>query len=183
VYESAGYIEAPFSREWSLVATPWIEQNYDTLDGWRGEGSLGLKRSWSDDAGAFAVQAGGFWQSHPDEGCSEGGAELRAMWGRNLGEDSFVNTEAAASLLSGGCAGERIDLTLGRRWGERWLGMTQIFADGRASAGYEDNLKAQVSLVRFDASGNGIQLGFRARLDGEDAEPAFIVGLWRRGRD
>ncbi len=100
------------------------------------------------------------------------------MLGRNLGALSFVNLEAAGSVLEGGCGGERLELTFGRRWGEHWLGLAQVFGDWRAGEGYEDNVKAQISLVRLGDGGAGLQLGVRARLDGDDSEPALMVGFW-----
>jgi hypothetical protein len=183
VVDSSLYLEVPFAEHWSFVATPWFEQNYDTVDGWRGEGVLGAKRVWSGEEGAFALQAGAYWQSHPDQDCGEGGVELRGLLGRNLGGGTFVNIEAAGSVLEGGCGGERLDLTLGRRWGEHWLGLAQVFGDWRAGEGYEDNVKMQLSLVRLGEGGRGLQLGLRARLDGDDAEPAVILGFWGRPGD
>ena len=58
-----------------------------------------------------------------------------------------------------------------------------MFGDWRTGEGYEENVKVQVSLVRLGEAGAGLQLGVRARLDGEDAEPALIVGFWGRPGD
>lgn len=178
-YETSAYIEAPVSDRWSVVVTPWVEQNYDTVDGWRGEAVVGVKRAWTNEhGGALALQAGAFWDSHPADGCSEGGGEARVLVGRNFGDHTFVNAEAAGRRLRGGCSGERLDLTLGYHAGERWLGMAQVFVDAPSRG--EDSAKAQLSLVRFGDSGRAIQLGVRARLDGDDAEPALVLALWGR---
>lgn len=182
-FESSGYLEAPIADDWSLVATPWIQQNYDTEDGWRGEATLAAKRVWSVESGAIALQAGAVWRSHPEQGCSEGGAELRALVGRDFEGGAFINAEAAGSVLEGGCSGERFDLTLGQHWGESWMGMAQAFVDGRAGENYEENVKLQLSLVHFDRRGGGLQLGVRARVDGGDLEPALVLGFWGRRDD
>jgi hypothetical protein len=180
-FETSAYIEAPIADRWSVVAAPWVEQNYDTPDGWRGEGIVGLKRAWTfEHGGALALQAGAFWSSHPGEGCGEGGGEARLLAGRALGAHGFVNVEAAGRLLSGGCAGERVDVTLGYRNG-RWLGMAQLFVDAPDHG--EESLKIQFAVARFGEKGRGIQLGVRARLDGEDAEPALVLALWGRPGD
>jgi hypothetical protein len=156
-----------------------VEQNYDTVDGWRGEAVVGVKRGWTNEhGGALALQAGAFWDSHPADGCSEGGAEARVLVGRRLGDHGFVNAEAAERRLRGGCSGERLDLTLGYHAGERWLGLAQLFVDAPSRG--DDSVKAQLTLVRFGDSGRAIQFGVRARLDGDDAEPALVLGLWGR---
>jgi hypothetical protein len=81
--------------------------------------------------------------SHPNEGCSEGGAELRWLGGRSFGQTSFVNVEAATRALEGGCEGQRLDLTAGYRPGENWLAMGQIFLDAPQDG--EETVKAQLT--------------------------------------
>ncbi len=181
-YESSGYWEVPLDGENALVATPWVEQNYDTLDGWRGEAVLGLKHAVRrTERGAIAIQGGALWVSHPNEGCGEGGVEARFLAGRSIGRRSFANVEAATRALEGGCGGERLDLTIGHRPSENWLAMGQVFLD--AARDSDESLKAQLTFVRFSRNGRGIQLGLRARLDGDDAEPALVVGFWGRPDD
>lgn len=178
-FESAGYWEAPVARDWSVVVAPWVEQSYEIEAGWRGEATLGVKRAWSGEGGgALAVQAGAFWSSEPGLSCSEGGGEARLLAGRNLGERTFVNFEAAARLLKGGCAAQKLDLTLGYRPDEEWLFMGQVFSDDSDRG--EASVKAQLTLVHFGDNGRGLQLGLRGRLDGEDAEPALVLGFWGR---
>lgn len=181
-FESSGYLEAPLSHNNSIVAAPWVETNYDTMDGWRAEATLGLKHALHrDDDSAVAVQAGALWISHPQEGCSEGGVELRWLAGRNLGERSFLNLEAAARALEGGCEGARLELTAGYRPSARWLGMAQVFYDGPLDG--DESLKAQLTLVRFSESGRAVQIGLRTRIDGEAPEPAIVLSFWGRPGD
>ena len=108
---------------------------------------------------------------------------MRALAGRDFSTGAFVNFEAAASVLEGGCGGERLDFTLGQHWGDRWMGMAQLFVDGRTGEAYEQNTKLQLSLVHFGGDGGGLQLGVRARVDGDDPEPALVLGFWNRPGD
>lgn len=177
-FESAAYWEAPVAQDWSVVVAPWVEQSYETEAGWRGEATLGVKHAWiGEGGGALAVQAGAFWASEAGI-CSEGGAEGRLLAGRNLGERVFINVEVAGRLLSGGCAFQKLDLTLGYRPDEDWLVMGQVYSDDSDRG--EASIKAQLTLVHFGESGRGLQLGLRTRVDGEDAEPALVLGLWGR---
>jgi len=182
-YETSAYWEAPVGDELSVVAAPWLEQNYDTVEGWRAEAVVGLKHAVLRRGPlVMAVQAGAVWESHPDLGCSEGGAELRWLGGLSIGAGGFVNVEAATRALEGGCESERFDLTLGYRPNERWMGMAQLFVDA-PRGGEEAFVKAQFTLVRFGDSGRGLQIGLRARLDGGVQEPALVIGLWGRPGD
>lgn len=179
-FESSAYWEAPLGERTSFVAAPWYEQNYDTLDGWRAEAVVGVKRTlFRNDDTVMALQASALWVSHPAIECSEGGAELRWLGGRSYEDGAFLNVEVAARVLDGGCGGERIDLTGGRRFGENWLALGQVFFDAPHQG--EEAVKAQLSLVRFGENDRGIQLGVRARIDGGTAEPAIVVGFWGPG--
>jgi hypothetical protein len=184
-YETSGYWEVPLSGATSIVAAPWVEQNYDTEEGWRGEGVVGVKRAiFADETFAAAVSGSAFWSSHPGPECGEGGGELRIMAGASRREAAraFVNFEVAAHMLDGGCAGQDADLTVGFRPTERWLVMGQVFAQTEDHR--EDLVRAQVTFVRFgEDRTRGVQIGVRARLDGEDAEPAVVLGLWGRPGD
>lgn len=177
-FESSAYIEAPVGERASLVVAPWYEQNYDTQEGWRAEAVVGLKHTvFRDDDTVMALQAGALWLSHPSPECSEGGAELRWLGGRSYDNGAFLNVEAATRVVSGGCEGERVDVTGGARFGENWLLLGQVFLDAPHDG--EETAKAQVSLVRFGAHGRrGIQLGLRARIDGGADEPALVLGFW-----
>jgi hypothetical protein len=178
--ESSAYWEIPIGEQTSVVAAPWVETNYDTPDGWRAEAVVGVKRAiFRSEDTVVALQGSALWLSHPgDDACSEGGAEARVLGGRSFGQTGFFNAELAGRVLEGGCEGARLDLTTGYRPSENWLAMAQIFVDAPVEG--EESVKAQLTVVRFGRSGRGIQLGLRARVDGEDLEPAFVVGLWGR---
>ncbi len=181
-FETSGYIEAPLGNRTSIVIAPWVEQGYETVDGWRAEAAVGAKRTlYRDDANVIALQAGALWASHPQEGCSEGGAELRLLAGRGFGRTGFANIEAATRAFEGGCESERLDLTVGYRPSENWLAMGQLFADSQRED--ETVIRAQLSLVHFRPSGRGFQIGLRGRIDGEAEEVALVVGWWGRVRD
>ena len=181
--EGSVYYEEPLRNDTSLVFAPWVESNHLSPDGFRAEATFGAKHAfYRSEDNVLAIQAGALWVSNPDEGCSEGGAEARFLGGRSLGDGrAFVNVEAAARALSGGCEGGRIDLTAGYRPSENWLAMGQVFLDSPVEG--DDTLKAQLTVVRFGRSGRGIQVGVRARIDGGEAEPALVIGLWGRPRD
>ncbi len=183
VYESSTYWEMPFENgDASVVLTPWVETNNDTWDGWRAEGTLGVKHVvYRDDENVVALQASALWISHPNEGCSEGGAEVRFLGGRSVGETGFINIEAAARALSGGCEGGRLDITTGYRPHENWLALGQVFFDAPLDG--DDTVRAQLSLVRFDKKGRGVQLGIRARIDGGAPEPTLVLAFWGRPGD
>lgn len=181
-YETSVYWETPVGSEGSIVAAPWVERNYDTFDGWRAEAVVGYKRALLRDGGTvIAVQGGALWASHPDEGCSEGGAELRGLMGHAFANGAFFNAEAAARELEGGCGGQRFELTLGYHPRENWLAMGQVFTDDTRD--HEETVKAQLTLVRFGRSGRAIQLGVRARVDDGLQEPALVLSLWGRPGD
>jgi hypothetical protein len=179
-FETSAYLEAPLGERTSIVAAPWVEQNYDTADGWRGEAVVGVKRAlFRRDNMAVAVQGGAFWDSHPEEGCEEGGGELRLLAGTSFttfGQDGFFNVEAASRALSGGCASERVDLTLGYAPRRNWLTMGQVFLDAPREG--EETVKAQLTVVYFRRNGSGVQVGLRSRVDGGSEEAALVIGWW-----
>ncbi len=183
-YEGAIYYEEPLGERTSVVFTPWGEWNDGNEESWRGEAFVGVKRVLRQSADSvLAVQAGALWVSQPDwETCSEGGVEARLLSGYSFAEGrGFLNLESSSRILVGGCFGGRLDATLGYRPSERWLATGQVFYDSPVAR--EDTVKAQVSLVRFDAHGRGWQIGLRATLDGDDAAPALVIGLWQPPRD
>lgn len=180
-YEGSAYYEIPITTTTSSVFAPWLETNYDSIDGWRAEATIGVKHAFfNDDGRIMAVQAGALWNSHPEPGCGEGGAELRWLGGMSFSNGAFLNAEAATRLLDGGCGGERVDLTAGYRV-SNWLGMVQVFADVPRD-GHEEYVKAQISVARFGDDGGALQLGVRARVDG-GGEPALVLSWWRRPGD
>jgi hypothetical protein len=178
-YESSAYWEIPFGQATSLVAAPWVEQNYDTQEGWRGEAVLSLKRTVLREGDTVvALQAGALWQSHPAPGCGEGGVEVRGLAGRSFEGGRFLNLEAAVRGLEGGCGGGRLDLTAGFRPASNWMAMGQVFFDAPREG--DEVVRAQVTLVRFGESGRAIQIGLRTRIDDGPQEAALVVGLWGR---
>ncbi len=181
-FESSAYWEAPLGERTSFVAAPWYEQNYDTLDGWRAEAVVGAKRTiFRTEDTVMALQAGALWISHPSEECGEGGGELRLLAGRSYDNGAFLNLEAATRALSGGCAGERLEITGGARFARNWLALGQVFMDSPNEG--DETVRAQLSLVRFAENGRGIQLGLRTRLDGGAQESALVLGFWGSVRD
>lgn len=182
-FEGSVYYEAPVGDASSVVFAPWFETDPTQGDGDRIEATLGAKHVvHHSDRDVVALQAGALFVSDPSEGCSEGGAEVRVLGGRSFAEGrAFFNAEVAARALSGGCEGGRLELTLGYRPTNEWLTMGQVFADSPVEG--EDSVKAQISLVRFDRSARGWQIGLRARIDGEHPEPALVFGLWGSPRD
>ena len=182
-YEGSVYYEAPLNADSSVVFAPWVETDPSQGDGNRIEATFSAKRAiYRSDSDVVAVQAGVLYMSDPNEGCSEGGAEVRVLGGRSFSEGrAFFNAEAAARALSGGCEGGRVELTLGYRPAENWLAMGQVFVDSPLEG--DDSVKAQITLVRFDRNRRGWQIGLRARIDGEHAEPALVFGLWGQPRD
>jgi hypothetical protein len=183
VLEASAFWEAPQGNDFAFVAAPWVEFGQDGEDNpWRAEATFAVKHVfYRDGPNVAAVQAGPLWVSQPDEGCSEGGAELRFLGGRSASENVFFNAEIAGRGLVGGCEGGRIELTAGYRPAANWLAMGQVFFDSPVDG--EETTKVQFTLVRFNETGHGLQIGLRARIDGEAAEPALVLGLWGRPGD
>ncbi len=179
-YESSAYWELPAGERTSFIAAPWVEQNSDTVEGWRAEATLSAKRAvlrMGDTV--MAVQAGAVWVSHPEAGCGEGGAEVRWLSGRPVGDGgAFLNLELAGRGFDGGCQSVRGEFAAGYRPSPDWLAMGQVFVD--ATPEFDQAVKAQLTLVRFRESGRGIQVGVRARIDGGAEEAALVFGLWGR---
>ncbi len=185
-YESGVYNEAPIDEKSAAVFSTWVGSGAGSgPDGWRADAVLGWKRALlRTDFSVVAVQAGAVWRSDPADGCGEGGAELRWLGGRGFGEQGrgFVNLEIAARVMEGGCGATRLDLTAGYRPRANWLAMAEVFTD-EPQWGEQDGdmaVKAQVTLVRFNDEGRGVQVGFRVRLDGDEPEPAFVLSFWVR---
>lgn len=177
-YETSGYLEAPITRNDSVVISPWLIQDYiDDENGWRAEATVGVKHVITHtEHTVTAVQASALWVSDPPAHCQEGGAEVRALAGVNLPHNSFVNAEVAERILSGGCTDQRAEITAGIHAGRHWMGLAQVFVDGPQYG--DETVKAQLSLVHFDNRGHGIQVGIRNRIDGGEDELALVVSFW-----
>jgi len=185
-YESSLYWEAPTDNSrMAWTGSTWVGQHADNAPGedkWRGEASFALKTELAKtDHASAAAQVGAIWRSDPADGCGEGGIEARAMAGRSFDRDgrTFANAEIAARAHAGGCASTRIDLSAGFRPDNDWLAIGQVFSS--EPRGGDMAVHAQVSLVRFDRGGRGLQIGLRTRLDGDEPETALVIGLWGRG--
>jgi hypothetical protein len=177
--ETTYYWEAPMGDDLSFVAAPWagLDPETRTFGDVRWEVTLGGKLATHRGARAVtAFQAGVVWNSDPIADCAEGQVELRWLGGRSIGDRSFANVEAAERAGEGGCGGERLDVTLGHRFNETWLGLGQVFIDDPRLG--DSSVKLQMSLVRFSAAGEGLQFGIRTRVDGEELEPALVIGFW-----
>lgn len=91
-------------------------------------------------------------------------------------------------MLDRSCGAGPVDLAVGWRPEDNWLTMVQLFVDAPDDG--SKSVKAQLSVVRFDASGRAVQLGVRARLvrarlvrarlDSDDLEPAVVLSFWSR---
>lgn len=184
--ESSAYLEAPTSRDFAFVASGWAGSDDPIGTGWdglRGEAALGVKKAVAEGPRhALAVQATAVWRSDAEAGCSEVGAEARFMGGTSFGEGrGFVNLEAGVRSFGGGCTTGRYELAVGYRPTPRLMTLAQIYADDTTG---DEAVRAQLSLVRFGEDERiGFQIGVRARVDGEDAEPALVLGLWMRRGD
>ncbi|MBI3438789.1 MAG: hypothetical protein HY054_09115 [Proteobacteria bacterium] len=183
--ETSGYLEAPVTKNDSVVIAPWLIQDYIDDNGWRAEATAGVKHVITHtDHTVAAVQVSALWVSSPPAHCDEGGAELRVLGGVNLPHNTFVNAELAERVLSGGCSDQRAEFTGGMHLGRHWMGLAQVFVDGPQYG--DETVKAQLSLVHFDNHHRGIQIGIRDRIDGGEDELAVVVGFWtepRRARD
>lgn len=176
-YESSAYWEVPVGTRTAVVGGPWIEQRYDLAETFSAEATLALKRVvFSDEQTVLAMQAGAVWVSLPPEGCSEGGAEVRLLAGRSFGEGRFLNVEGALRSLEGGCQSERVDITAGFRPQSNWLVMGQVFFDSARDG--DQVTRAQLTLVRFQENGGGLQVGLRTRIDDGPQEVAVVLGFW-----
>lgn len=180
VLETQLFFEQPVAQRTSVVARPWLETGWGVGEsGWRAEAEAGLKQALlRTDRGAVAVQATALWSSHPGVGCGEGGVELRALGGASFAQGrGFLNAEAGRRALEGGCEAFRVDVSSGWRFTQSWLGMAEAFSHQEPAG--DATVKAQLSLVRFDDEGRGIQLGVRVRVDGQEPEPALVLAFWR----
>jgi hypothetical protein len=130
------------------------------------------------DRSVVSVQAGGLWDSRAAGDCQEYGGEFRLLGGASsMGGRTFVNAEAGLRAQGTGCLRARYDLTLGVKPTPRVLGLAQLFVDDDLKFG--ESLKAQASVVAFERTGRGLQLGVRVRVHGNDViEPTLVIGYW-----
>jgi hypothetical protein len=189
VSEADQYSEQPLAGRYDLILQSH-GQTYDiysepdssgvsqSSQGWSAEAQVAVKANLLQTAHtAIAAQAGFNWQSSLDEVCDEIGAEVRLLGGVSSGK-IFAGAEAAYRLRSGGCRAGKLDLTLGWKPTERWMGLAQTFVDDDAAR--QSVIKLQFSLIRYTDEGAGLQLGLRVRADeAGDDERALVVGWWQ----
>lgn len=174
--ESDYFLELPISGRTAFVAQPRLAFSGDAYEA-SGEVAAGLKMAVvRTPRVAGAIQAAALWRSETIDGCGAEGVEVRSLGGLSS-EDRFYNVEAALRLHSGGCFRQRLEFTAGHRPDDNWLLMGQAFLDADPDGGA--TIKAQASLVRFGGWADGLQLGLRFRIDGDDREPALVLGWWR----
>jgi hypothetical protein len=185
LYESEVYFEHPVTSRIDAVIAPRAQTvtayaadgSGELVQTVQGELSAGAKFSlYEGGHSALAVQTGLVWRSAPSSGCAPAGAEARVLAGTAHGP---VFGEAQAAYRSGGqCQEGRLDLTAGWRASARWMGLGQTFVD--IGPGRSPVIKLQLSLVRFNDAGAGLQVGVRVRADPEgNGERALVVGWWR----
>jgi len=129
---------------------------------------------------AAALEAGPTWLDRADSPCRGLGGEIRLGVGRSFGPGAAKSGYAAVEVAHSertGCAELKADMSVGYRADEKWLFLAQSFA--RRSGHGNEALKVQISAVRFGAR-RAVQVGVRVRTDGDDREPALVIGLWRR---
>jgi hypothetical protein len=138
----------------------------------------GKYRVLSGDRSVVSVQSGVIWDSAPGGECGEWGGDARLLAGAaTTGGRYFASAELGARVQGDDCVHARYELTLGAKPHRRLLGLAQVFMDDDLT--YGETLKAQASLVAFERSGRGLQLGVRVQFDGNgDIEPTILLSYW-----
>ena len=185
-FESEIYFEVPVSERLSAVVTPRIESgavlptdgSSELVQTTRGELSTAAKFNLHQGPNiALSVQSGLVWNSSSDGSCGDTAGEIRALAGVSKGA-VFADAQLAYRARSGDCPNGKADFTAGWRPLERWMGLGQVFFDAAPSR--SPVVKLQMSLVRFNQEGAGLQVGFRVRADhGGEGERAIVVSWWR----
>lgn len=175
VTEAGGFVEGRLSEAWAVGGTTYIEVRPAET---RSEAGAFVKRAiWADGPLMAAAQAGAVWSDAGFGACAGTAGEAAALIGAGWAR-GFASLELGARGLGPeGCAGARGTASLGFRPGERTLILGQAFYDEARDGA--TTTKLQVSAVLFAGNGWGLQAGARARVDGEEAEPALTLGLWR----
>lgn len=180
IYETDLFIEVPLGARVSVVANHW-SQIANTFEGssTRNESVLsGKYRLMSGDRSVVSLQSGIVWDSGAAGECGEWGGDARVLAGAaTRGGRYFASAELGARVQGNDCVHARYELTLGAKPHKRILGLAQVFVDDDLT--YGETLKAQASLVAFERSGRGLQLGVRVRFDGNDViEPTLVLSYW-----
>lgn len=180
IVETELFIEAPLGARISVVANHWSETRTD-FEGTetRNESVVSLKyRLLSGDRSVVAAQSGVIWDSRAAGECGEWGADTRLLAGAATRSGRyFATAELGARVQGEDCIHSRYEFTLGAKPHRRILGLAQIFVDDDWR--YGETVKAQASLVAFERSGRGVQLGVRVQFDGkDDIEPTLVLSYW-----
>ncbi len=173
------YTDTPITPHVSVVASGRYEITPQRPSSVRdvGEALLALKLGRRLSARSVAaVQIGPNWRNDLDPDCSGLGGEARALLGVSRGP-AFLDVQAGARFQSTDCVRALYQATLGYRPTPRWLGLAQVFVDDDLLQG--SNTNAQLSLVRSNAKGVGLQLGARFGF-GDAPERTLVVGYWRK---
>lgn len=180
IVETELFIEAPLGARVSVVANHWSQTTTD-FDGTRTRNESvvsGKYRLLSGDRSVTSVQSGVIWDSAASGECGEWGGDARLLAGAaTKGGRYFASAELGARVQGNECVHARYELTLGAKPYRRLLSLAQIFVDDDLT--YGETLKAQASLVAFERSGRGLQLGVRVQFDGDDfIEPTVLLSYW-----
>lgn len=173
------YADVPVRPRLSVVATGRYEITPARPSSVRdvGEAMLALKAGMPLGSRAVgAVQFGPTWRNDLDPDCSGFGGEARALVGLTHGR-AFLDVQAGARIQSSACVRALYQATLGYRPSRDWLGLAQVFVDDDLLQG--SSTTTQISLVRNNAKGVGLQIGARFGF-GAQAERTFVLGYWRR---
>lgn len=178
-----------FRSEWQSGSDAFVD--YD------GRGPLEIGVNWQvyrDPAHAVALQVsyadGGEGRNAgyaaPGEGT--GDWEVRLSAGRSvtpeqpvLGMQSlFIDVQGARRFRQGLEDETRLDVTLGGRFGQDWMVLSQVYG-GQVDNGGPRWLSAETSVVR-DLGDWSLQLGWRTALAGRETPQSdgWVVGVWRR---
>lgn len=170
----------------ALVADTWTRNGAEN----RSRVGLALKlQAHHGPRWAVAVQGGALYAdgSAADDApptarpCVGPGGEGRIAIGRGQarGDRGAFAALELAYRAQGGCAAALTEATIGYKLEAKWLLLAQAFQDHDLHG--TETVKVQVSAVRFRRA-RGVQIGIRCRVDGAEAEPAVIIGVWRRDR-
>jgi len=114
-------------------------------------------------------------------GWSFDGTVPKSRWRRWLyPRNTFVEFQLARRMRDGLPDENRLDLTLGRRFGERWMILNQTYAGETDNEGARW-VQSETSVVRHFGQWS-VQAGWRATGSGREtpASSGPIIGVWRR---
>lgn len=171
--QTDSFYEKRVSSRFALVAQEWSDTwNAETS----GEAIVGVKAATATGKDySVTLQAGSLFREDPYGRCAQWGGMLGAAGGRAHGR-LFLDIESQVRF-AGRCSHGKLDASLGYWPSRNWLTLAQVFADKEFRAG--ESVHAQASVVRFNRTGKGVQLGVRLCLSkGTDIEPTLILGYW-----